>query len=79
MIKIEERIPVAVSGCTSLFLDVPYNQTSLDIIKSLGMAVWHKKDKIWEVPTTCLSFLLDNLTYIDDISLKLLPDRKSVV
>lgn len=71
MITITESIPKKISGSTSLFLDCPYNQTSIDIIKSSGLAVWHKKDKVWEVPVTSLSTLLDNLTYIDDISLKL--------
>ena len=78
MITITESIPKKVSGSTSLFLDCPYNQTSIDLIKSSGLAVWHKKDKIWEIPITALSFLLDNLTYIDDITLNLLPDKEEI-
>ena len=74
MISIYEQIPKKVPGPTSLFLECPYNQTSVDIIKSSGLAVWHKKEKVWEVPITNLTYLLDNLTYIDDINLKLLPD-----
>lgn len=77
MITITENIPKKISGSTSLFLDCPYNQTSIDIIKSSGLAVWHKKDKVWEVPVTSLSTLLDNLTYIDDITLSLLPDKET--
>ena len=78
MITITENIPKKISGSTSLFLDCPYNQTSIDLIKSSGLAVWHKKDKVWEVPVTSLSFLLDNLTYVDDITLNLLPDKEDV-
>lgn len=75
MIKIVESTPKKVSGSTSLFLELPYNPTSVDVIKSSGLAVWHKKDKVWECPLTSLSYLLDNLTYIDEISLQLAEDK----
>lgn len=75
MIKIIEQIPKKISGSTSLFLELPFNQTSIDIIKSSGLAVWHKKDKVWECPLTSLSFLIDNLVYIDDISLQLAEEQ----
>lgn len=78
MIKIIEHIPNKISGSTSLFLELPYNQTSIDIIKSSGLAVWHKKDKIWECPLTSLSYLIDNLVYIDDISLSLIEEKPAV-
>ena len=74
MIKIVESIPKKVSGCTSLFLTIPYNESIIDIIKSSGLAVWHKKDKVWEVPITSLSFLLDNLVYYDNVDIELLPE-----
>ena len=75
MIKITEAIPKKISGSTSLFLELPFNQDSINIIKSSGLAVWHKKDKIWECPLTSLSYLLDNLTYIDDIVLSLEKEK----
>ena len=78
MIKIYEDIPKKVSGCTSLFLDAPYNESIINIIKSSEFAVWHKKEKLWEVPVICLAYLLDNLTYFDDIDLKLLPKEEAV-
>lgn len=74
MIKIYEDTPKKISGFTSLFLDVPYNETCIEVIKSLNQAVWHKKDKLWEVPVTALSYLLDNLSYFDEIELNLKPD-----
>lgn len=73
MIKITEGIPKKVSGLTSLFLSFPYNKDIENIIKSLEVAVWHKKDLLWEVPVTSLAFLLDNLAYLDDITLELKP------
>lgn len=75
MIKIIETTPKKISGSTSLFLELPFNQTSIDIIKDSGLAVWHKKDKVWECPLTSLSYLLDNLTYIDDIALNLQEEK----
>lgn len=78
MIRIIESTPKKVSGLTSLFLELPYNQTSIDIIKSSGLAVWHKKDKIWECPITSLSYLVDNLVYIDEISLCLAEENAEV-
>lgn len=79
MIKITEQIPKKISGVTSLFLELPFNQISIDIIKASGLAVWHKKEKIWEVPITSLSYLLDNLTYIDDISLNLIDEKQEAI
>jgi len=76
MITIFENIPKKISGSTSLFLDAPYNDEVVDVVKSLGMAVWHKKDKLWEIPVTSLAKLLNELAYIDDIQLELLPVKE---
>ncbi len=73
MITIIEDTPKKISGLTSLFLTCPYNESITSLIKSLDLAVWHKKDKVWELPVNTLSYLLDNLAYIDDITLKLKP------
>ena len=79
MIYIKESTPKKISGSTSLFLELPYNQVSIDIIKSSGLAVWHKKEKIWEVPNTSLTYLLDNLTYVDDITLDILNQSEKEI
>lgn len=73
MITIIEDTPKKISGLTSLFLTCPYNESITNLVKSLDLAVWHKKDKVWELPINTLSYLLDNLAYIDDITLKLKP------
>ena len=73
MITIIEDTPKKISGLTSLFLTCPYNESITNLVKSLDLAVWHKKDKVWELPINTLSYLLDNLAYIDEITLKLKP------
>ena len=38
------------------------------------MAIWNKKNQTWEVPIISLSFLIDNLTFLDDIKLSIKED-----
>ena len=51
----------------------------MDALKTLPTAHYHKKDKLWEVPTCYLSRVLDNLTFLDDIQLKLLDTPENGV
>lgn len=77
MITIVESEPKKISGRSSFFISFPFNQEIINIIKSSGLSVWHKKESLWEVPINSLSFLLDNLTYFDDIQLKLLEEDEA--
>ena len=74
MILIEERECEKLSGITSLFLSFSFNQEIINVIKTYDKAVYDKKTYTWEMPINALSYLLDNLTYIDDITLKLLKE-----
>ena len=76
MIKIEEGKPIKVSGRTSLLLSFPYNPAIVDLVKSYQPAVWHKKISKWEIPICYLSQILDSLTMLDDIELKLFSDEQ---
>lgn len=76
MIKIIEDTPKKLSGLTSLFVSFDYNAEAVNIIKSATKYVYDKTTFTWELPITSLSYLLDNLTYIDDITLKLIKDNK---
>ena len=76
MINIFESTPMKVSGSTSLFLDAPYDKDTVEAVKSLDFAVWHKKEKLWEIPVNELSDLLNGLAYIDDITIKALPQEE---
>jgi SNF2 family DNA or RNA helicase len=70
MINIFEDKTNKLSGNTSLFLSFSFNQDVINIIKSSGSAIYNKNTRLWEVPVTSLSYLLDNLVYFDDITLK---------
>lgn len=81
MILIEEIIPKKVSGRTSLLVSFKYNQGIVEAIKTVPNALYHKKDYTWEIPISSLSFLLDTLTPLDDIELRLItkpePDENN--
>jgi SNF2 family DNA or RNA helicase len=76
MILIKEKKSIAVPGITSLFLFLDYNPSVINIIKASGVAVYNHIDHTWECPLTSLAFLIDNLTYIDDIKLTLFHEEK---
>jgi SNF2 family DNA or RNA helicase len=64
--------PQKLSGLSSLCVTFDYSEYIVDALKTLPTYHFHKKDKIWEVPSCYLGRLLDNLTFLDDIQLKLL-------
>ena len=79
MIKIKEDKCVKLSGITSLFVSFSFNKDIINIIKSYDKYVYDKKTYTWEVPVNALSYLLDNLTYIDDIELKLYKEEENKI
>ena len=73
MIKIfEVSPPNKISGISSLVIQFEYNEYVIDSLKTLPTYHYDKKNKLWEVPTCYLGRILDNLTFLDDIELKLL-------
>lgn len=75
MINITENISEKNIGKTSLFITFDYKQEIVDIIKQAENAIYNKTTKTWELPLNKLSFLINNLTYIDDINLYFLDDK----
>jgi SNF2 family DNA or RNA helicase len=76
MINIREsRPPLKVSGLSSFLITFNYNPAIVDIVKSLPTAYYHKKTYTWEIPVDCLSAALESLTFVDDITLQLIPDK----
>lgn len=75
MIYIAEQKSRKTVGKTSLFLCFNYNEDIIQIIKQAGDALWHKDIKQWELPCNKLSFLIENLSLIDDIDLELQEDE----
>ena len=71
MIYIKEAPPTKLSGLTSLYISFDFNAEIIPVIKSCEKYVYDKKTYTWEIPVTSLAYLLDNLTYIDDITLSL--------
>lgn len=78
MINIYEVSPPnKLSGLSSLVIKFDYNEYVIDSLKTLPTYVYDKKNKLWEVPTCYLGRLLDSLTFLDEIQLKLLDTPKS--
>ena len=84
MIYISEINPIKMSGETSLLIDLK-EISDFELLKKIEAAldditvpVWHKKIFSFEVPVIHLSDILDRLTYLDDIKLKLLEDDLKV-
>ena len=79
MITITESKPLKVSGRTSFFIfcsNYAISSKITDIVKNeLDIpTAWHKKTLTREIPCIYLATILDRLTYLDDITLKLLPE-----
>lgn len=77
MIRIKEDKCLKLSGITSLFISFDFNLKVIEVIKSTDKYDYNKKTHTWEVPITSLAYLLDELTYIDDIELQLYNETDS--
>lgn len=69
MITLKESSQGKLGGANSIFLSFNHNVEIEGIIKSSGTFNYDPKTHTWEVPITSLAYLLDNLTYFDDIYL----------
>lgn len=81
MIKIQQRLSKKIPGGTSLFISFQFNQQIIDIIKDKELGYepfynWDSKNKEWEVPISSLSYLIDRLTYLDDIQIDLIKEKE---
>ena len=76
MIYITEIKSFKCPGETSLRIDFEYNQDIINVLKQSDGAIWHKTQKFWEVPANQLAFLIDNLTYIDNMRLGFMEDSQ---
>ena len=78
MIKLTEiSPPKKISGLSSICCTFDFNQYIVDALKTLPTYYYHKKDQTWEFPVCYLGRLLDSLTFLDEIQLKLLDTPKS--
>ena len=77
MIYIEEIIPIKVVGTSSLKITFEYNAAVVEVLRSFDGALFHKKLCFWELPIIHLAQLVDKLTYLDSIDLKLLDSKEN--
>jgi len=69
--------PKKISGLSSICVTFNYNQYIVDALKTIPTYYYHKKDNVWEFPVCYLNRLLDNLTFLDEITLSLLNTPES--
>ena len=69
MIKIIIDTPKKCPGLYSAFINIPYNQVLIDIIKTAQISLYDKKNKIWEIDITSLPKIIDKFTLQDEIEL----------
>jgi SNF2 family DNA or RNA helicase len=80
MIRITEiSPPKKISGLSSICVTFDFNQYIVDSLKTIPTFYYHKKDNVWEFPVCYLGRLLDSLTFLDEIQLKLLNTPESGV
>lgn len=75
MIYIEEKPCRKLSGFSSLFISFKFNKDIIPVLKQTDKYIYNEENRDWEIPITSLAYLLDNLTYIDDITLKLYSEE----
>lgn len=76
MIYLEEKKCNKLAGLTSIFVTTEYNPKVIETLKTCDCYSYDKKTHIWEIPIINLSRVLDELTYYDDIELKLLKESE---
>ena len=69
--------PKKISGLSSICVTFDFNQHIVDSLKTIPTFYYHKKDNVWEFPVCYLNRLLDNLTFLDEITLRLLDTPES--
>lgn len=69
--------PKKISGLSSIAVTFDFSQYIVDALKTIPTFYYHKKDNVWEFPVCYLGRLLDSLTFLDEIQLKLLDAPKS--
>ena len=69
--------PQKISGLSSICVTFDFNQYIVDALKTIPTYYYHKKDNVWEFPISYLGRLLDSLTFLDEINLRLLDTPES--
>ena len=75
MIYIEEIYSDKIPGVSSLKIKFDYKAEVVQTLKQMHPALYDKKTKTWEVSSTELKHLVDELTEYDDIDIVLAKDK----
>ena len=72
MIYLTEVSPAwKVSGLSSIICSFDFDPKIVSALKTIPNYYYHKTKKVWEIPVNYLTLLVDTLTFLDDITLKL--------
>ena len=77
MTTIKELTPKRIPGRSSLFVSFNYVPEVVNAVKECTPNHYDKKTKIWEVPATRLSKLINTISKYDDIELHLQKTKES--
>lgn len=76
MIYLKEIKPLKLPGTTSFLVSFNYDQRIIDTIKGANIsAIYHKKEKCWEIPTTYLHRAINLLSNLDDIDVEFMEEE----
>ena len=74
MIYIKEIENGYLGGNSSINISFNYNKEIIDIIKTCSVCNYDKATKTWEITINDLAYIIDNLTYFDDITIDLIDN-----
>lgn len=78
MIFIKEIENGYLGGSSSINISFDYNEDIINIIKSCDVYNYDKKTKTWEITVNDLAYIIDNLTYFDDLDIELINNIPNV-
>lgn len=78
MIYIKEAKSQQINTLTSLYISFDYNSNIISILKSIDVYYYNNTNYTWELPINKLAYIIDNLVYIDNITLVLLKEDNTI-
>ena len=69
MIYLKENVTYKLPGETSFMVTFNFDQRIVDVMHQIPNAIYHKKFKAWEIPTTSLARAVELLSNIDAVDI----------
>ena len=76
MIYLKEQVPYKLPGETSFMITFKFDQRIVDVMHQIPNAIYHKKFKAWEIPSTSLSRAISLLQNLDAVDVTLLESKE---